>query len=75
MIGMNHNYPEASYEERAEIIKAHKDYTQGLLYFYKTDPRVPQELETKYRHGVIPKTNIPRTTIGRLNYISEKAAE
>ena len=24
MIGMNHNYPEASYEERAEIIKAHK---------------------------------------------------
>ena len=44
MIGMNHNYPEASYEERAEIIKAHKDYTQGLLYFYKTDPRVPQEL-------------------------------
>jgi hypothetical protein len=44
MIGMNHDYPEASYEERDKIIKNHKLYTQGLLYFYKTDPRVPAEL-------------------------------
>ena len=55
MIGMNHNYPEASYEERAEIIKAHKDYTQGLLYFYKTDPRVPQELRDEIQAWGYPK--------------------
>lgn len=55
MIGMNHNYPEALYEERAEIIKAHKDYTQGLLYFYKTDPRVPQELREEIQAWGYPK--------------------
>ena len=41
-IGMNYSYPEASYEERAKIIQAHKDYQQGLYYFINTDPRVPQ---------------------------------
>lgn len=55
MIGMNHNYPEASYQERAEIIKQHKDYTQGLLYFYKTDPRVPQELRDEIQSWGYPK--------------------
>lgn len=55
MIGMNHNYPEASYEERAQIIKAHKDYTQGLLYFYKTDPRVPQETREEIQPWGYPK--------------------
>lgn len=55
MIGMNHNYPEASYEERAKIIKAHKDYTQGLLYFYKSDPRVPLELRDEIQAWGYPK--------------------
>ena len=45
MIGMNHDYPEADYGERREIIQAHETYTKGLLYFYKTDPRVPEELQ------------------------------
>lgn len=43
-IGMNYAYPEASYEERAEIIKEHEKYQKGLLYFYMTDPRVPEEI-------------------------------
>lgn len=55
MIGMNHNYPEATYEERAQIIKEHKDYTQGLLYFYKTDPRVPTELREEIQAWGYPK--------------------
>ncbi len=55
MIGANHNYPEASYEERAKIIKEHKDYTQGLLYFYKTDSRVPQELRDEIQPWGYPK--------------------
>lgn len=45
MIGANHSYPEASWEERQEIIRAHKDYTLGLLYFTATDPRVPRQLQ------------------------------
>ena len=45
MIGMNHDYPEASWERRREIIEAHKNYTLGLFYFYATDPRVPANLQ------------------------------
>ena len=55
MIGINHNYPEASYKEREKIIKTHKDYTQGLLYFYKTDPRVPKELKDEIQEWGYPK--------------------
>jgi hypothetical protein len=55
MIGMNHNYPEASYNERATIIKKHETYTKGLLYFYSKDPRVPVELRNEMRQWGFPK--------------------
>jgi hypothetical protein len=44
-IGMNYDYPEASYERRREIIKAHENYQKGLLYFMATDPRIPADLQ------------------------------
>ncbi|KPK80285.1 MAG: xanthan lyase [Bacteroides sp. SM23_62_1] len=40
-IGMNWDYPEASYERRKEIIKEHILYQKGLLYFTATDLRLP----------------------------------
>lgn len=43
-IGMNYDYPEASYERRKEIIKEHEDYQKGLLYYVANDPRVPKEI-------------------------------
>jgi len=55
MIGMNHSYPEASWEERQKIIKAHKDYTLGLLYFYANDPRVPKPLRDEVSRWGLPK--------------------
>ncbi|MCY1721843.1 FAD-dependent oxidoreductase [Prolixibacteraceae bacterium Z1-6] len=45
-IGMNYDYPEASYERRKEIIKEHEDYQKGLLYFVSNDARVPDEVRT-----------------------------
>jgi len=42
-IGMNYEYPEASYERRKEIIAAHRSYQSGLYYFIATDPRVPEK--------------------------------
>ncbi len=42
LIGMNHDYPEASYARRAEIQKAHERYTKNLLYFIGHDPRMPE---------------------------------
>ena len=55
MIGMNHNYPEASYDEREEIIQAHKDYTLGLLWFMGHDERVPQKLREQMLSYGLPK--------------------
>jgi hypothetical protein len=43
-IGMNYDYPEASYERRAEIVKAHEAYQKGLLYFMANDPTVPEDV-------------------------------
>ena len=46
-IGMNYDYPEASYEKRKEIIKEHDVYQKGLMYFLANDPRVPEEIQTE----------------------------
>jgi hypothetical protein len=46
-IGMNYDYPDASYERRQEIIKEHRDYQMGFLWFVANDPRVPEDIRTK----------------------------
>lgn len=43
-IGMNYDYPDAAYERREEIIKAHENYQKGLMYFLVNDPQVPAEV-------------------------------
>jgi hypothetical protein len=45
-IGMNYDYPEASYERRKEIIEEHETYQKGLMYFIANDPRVPEDIQT-----------------------------
>lgn len=54
-IGGNYDYPEASYERRLEIIKAHRNYQQGWLYFIANDPRVPQEIQLRMKRWGLPK--------------------
>lgn len=49
-IGMNYDYPEATYEHRKEIIKAHEDYQKGLLYYVANDPRVPKEIHDEMQN-------------------------
>jgi hypothetical protein len=46
-IGMNYDYPDASYARRREIIREHETYQQGWLYFIANDPRVPAEVREK----------------------------
>ncbi len=55
MINWSHAYPEATYEEREAIIKEHVDYTKGLLYFYTSDPQVPEELQEEMKKWGYPK--------------------
>jgi FAD dependent oxidoreductase len=47
-IGMNYDYPDASYERRREIIAEHRRYQQGYQYFLANDPRVPEAVRTRY---------------------------
>ena len=46
-IGADYDYPDAAYERRAQIWKAHEDYTRGFVYFLATSERVPQSLRTE----------------------------
>ena len=43
-IGMNYDYPEASYDERAKIVADHARYQQGLMWTLANHPRVPQKV-------------------------------
>ncbi|MFO1441448.1 MAG: FAD-dependent oxidoreductase [Verrucomicrobiaceae bacterium] len=54
-IGMNYDYPEASYEKRREIIAEHRRYQQGLLWFVANDPRVPAKVQNELREWGLPK--------------------
>ena len=55
LINGSHAYPEANYSEREAIIRAHEDYTKGLLYFYSTDSRVPSVLQQEVRRWGYPR--------------------
>ncbi|GAA4452563.1 FAD-dependent oxidoreductase [Nibrella saemangeumensis] len=55
MIGMNYDYPEASYDRRAQIQREHELYTKGLLYFIGHDPRMPEHLRKEMLRWGYPK--------------------
>ena len=59
MIGMNHGYPEGGYALRDSIVRAHEDYTRGLLYFMGHDPRVPSRLRGEMLKWGYPKDEYP----------------
>lgn len=54
-LGMNFDYPEASYERRKEIIQEHKTYQLGMLYFLSHDPRVPKQLQEAMQKWGLPR--------------------
>lgn len=43
-IGMNYDYPDGSYERRAEIVKEHEVYQKGLMFYLTNDPGVPETI-------------------------------
>lgn len=47
-IGANYEYPEASFERRAEIVDAHRRYQQGLLWTLANEPRVPEPIRAEF---------------------------
>lgn len=59
MIGWSHNYPEADYDERAEIFREHLDYTKGLLYFIGHDERVADTIRSQMQNWGYPIDEYP----------------
>ncbi|TAH20404.1 MAG: FAD-dependent oxidoreductase [Cytophagales bacterium] len=55
MIGANYQYAEADYDTRKKIVKAHEDYTKGLLYFIGNDSRMPEHLRNEMKQFGYPK--------------------
>ena len=55
MIGANYDYPDGSYARRAEIIRAHEQYTKGFFYFIGHDPRMPKHLRDEMLQWGYPK--------------------
>ena len=47
-IGYNYDYPEASYERRRAIIKEHKQYQKGWLWFIANDPLMPKDVQAEF---------------------------
>ena len=42
--GLQTSWAEASFKEREEIHQKYRDYTHGMLWFLKTNPRVPEHI-------------------------------
>lgn len=60
-IGMNHDYPSASYSQRERIFQAHVDYQQGWLWFLANDPRVPERIRTRVNNWGLAKDEFVTT--------------
>ncbi len=60
-IGMNHNWPLASYAERDEIYQAHKDYQMGMWYYLTADPETPAAFREKYSDWGLAKDEFQST--------------
>jgi hypothetical protein len=61
-IGGSDRWPEASYTERAAILKAHERYTRGFFYFLATNPRVPEKLRAEVAAWGLTKDEWPETS-------------
>jgi hypothetical protein len=46
-IGMNYDYPDGDYAARERIVREHKVYQKGLMWFLANDPRVPETVRKR----------------------------
>ena len=47
-IGANYAYPDADYQTREQIVKAHEDYVRGFWNFMSHNDRIPEELRKQF---------------------------
>jgi FAD dependent oxidoreductase len=54
-VGANYEYPEATYERRQEIEKAHETYIRAFLWTMANNPRVPEKIRQRTAAFGLPK--------------------
>ena len=54
-VGANWDYPEASYERRREIERAHETYIRGFLWTLANSPRVPEAIRKRTAAYGLPR--------------------
>lgn len=54
-IGMNWDYPDASYERRKEILEEHETYQKGLMWFVANSKRIPEQVHKKINRWGLAK--------------------
>lgn len=60
-IGANYEWPEADYETREKIFQDHVSYQQGLMWFTRHDPGVPQAIRDQIAAFGPDATEFPET--------------
>ncbi len=59
--GLSWAWPEASYDERAELSKELENYHRGLFHFLRTDPRVPAKVKQDLERFGLPMDEFVET--------------
>lgn len=55
LVGENWGWPEASYEERDKMWQAHRDYTEGLIWFMMHDEGMPEVIRNEMKRWGLAK--------------------
>jgi hypothetical protein len=61
LVAGNYEYPEADYATRARIIRDHVSWQQGLIWFFASDPRVPEKYRAPMKDWGYPKDEFTDT--------------
>jgi hypothetical protein len=49
LYGANHAWPNATPQARTEILRFHRNFSEGLLWFLSNDPAVPDRIRAQWR--------------------------
>jgi hypothetical protein len=53
-IGANYDYPEATFAQRVEIVKAHENYIRGFFTYLATSPNIPASIRAEMLSWGLP---------------------
>jgi predicted esterase len=59
LLGAQHAWPEAVFNQRQKIWQDYKDYTLGYLYYLANEPTVPPQVQKRMRQFTLPEDEFP----------------